>query len=691
MNISPKAQRVIDWRESMAILNDDFFFEIARMYLGEIKTPFNKTDLIERISAFLRKEENKAKIISLLSNQDLKILLLVKTIPSCTRENILSFLKEEEKNSAIIFQQILNLEERLLLFSFSDKKNRTESIRINPLLENEIFPLLEKNILFPPSNTEDLKSSEDYISPSFLAAYTSFVLTHSDLLKNDGSLKKHATKEAQEIFADKAGIIELLSKAFLNLQLIHQNDKGVFADYERLELFAKKKELEQVLYIATAAAGHFSRRELQSRTQNLFDTLNALPPYGISLKNISKLSLLLKMEKSEGGIDFPSRFSLLMQKHSEDQDLQDSGIMEYIAENANALGLLVPCGKNSQGEPLYLANKKILSATSITPPAEKKKCLSIDAGFSITIMPSLSLTQLLPLMLFLDIKHYDTAAVFEINRKSVIRAFDRGLQCKDITKELEKNSDFSLPQNLVFSLDEWQSSYNSATLYKGYVLKIKEEHAARIKKSPSIAKKIQEELAPGVFLFNFESDDEAEQVLSKIGLDYIGKVRQAENQAQPADLPVLNLILPLGRENKEEAKYKPVSEKAQDDFLEAMKKNLEGMKMSQDQKEGLLNRIDRKVVINENQLVASSVRFEKLEAGGLDYAGKIHVAENALSSNVYLEITVSDRPLPFVCRPKALSKKPGEAEITIVTEDSQQEETIPIKAIVHIKRLRFRT
>ena len=89
--------------------------------------------------------------------------------------------------------------------------------------------------------------------------------------------------------------------------------------------------------------------------------------------------------------------------------------------------------------------------------------------------------------------------------------------------------------------------------------------------------------------------------------------------------------------------------------------------------------------------MASSVRFEKLEAGGLDYAGKIHVAENALSSNVYLEITVSDRPLPFVCRPKALSKKPGEAEITIVTEDSQQEETIPIKAIVHIKRLRFRT
>ena len=36
MNISPKVQKIIDWRESFSILPDDYFFEIVRMYLGEV-------------------------------------------------------------------------------------------------------------------------------------------------------------------------------------------------------------------------------------------------------------------------------------------------------------------------------------------------------------------------------------------------------------------------------------------------------------------------------------------------------------------------------------------------------------------------------------------------------------------------------------------------------------------------------
>ena len=47
MNISPKVQKIIDWRESFSILPDDYFFEIVRMYLGEVKTPYNKQKLIE--------------------------------------------------------------------------------------------------------------------------------------------------------------------------------------------------------------------------------------------------------------------------------------------------------------------------------------------------------------------------------------------------------------------------------------------------------------------------------------------------------------------------------------------------------------------------------------------------------------------------------------------------------------------
>ena len=78
MQLDPKVQRIIDWRESIAVLPDNHFFEIIRMYLGEIKTPFNKQKLIEELGAFIRREENRRTLISLLSETDLRIISAVK-------------------------------------------------------------------------------------------------------------------------------------------------------------------------------------------------------------------------------------------------------------------------------------------------------------------------------------------------------------------------------------------------------------------------------------------------------------------------------------------------------------------------------------------------------------------------------------------------------------------------------------
>ena len=67
MEQSERAQAVLAWRESLLTMNDTHFFELLRMYLGEIKTPFNKQKLIEELSAFLRKDENVNVIVSLLT------------------------------------------------------------------------------------------------------------------------------------------------------------------------------------------------------------------------------------------------------------------------------------------------------------------------------------------------------------------------------------------------------------------------------------------------------------------------------------------------------------------------------------------------------------------------------------------------------------------------------------------------
>ena len=52
MTVDPKVQRIIDWRESFATLPDNHFFELIRMYLGEIKTPYNKQKFLQYLKIY---------------------------------------------------------------------------------------------------------------------------------------------------------------------------------------------------------------------------------------------------------------------------------------------------------------------------------------------------------------------------------------------------------------------------------------------------------------------------------------------------------------------------------------------------------------------------------------------------------------------------------------------------------------
>ena len=47
------------FQESLSLFSEDRFFDIVRMYLGEIPTPFYKQRLIEQLTGFLLNQENQ--------------------------------------------------------------------------------------------------------------------------------------------------------------------------------------------------------------------------------------------------------------------------------------------------------------------------------------------------------------------------------------------------------------------------------------------------------------------------------------------------------------------------------------------------------------------------------------------------------------------------------------------------------
>ena len=64
---------IAPWRESLTAMDEPGFFGLMRLYLGEIKTPYNKQKLIESLTSFLYKEENRRVLIKLLSREELMI------------------------------------------------------------------------------------------------------------------------------------------------------------------------------------------------------------------------------------------------------------------------------------------------------------------------------------------------------------------------------------------------------------------------------------------------------------------------------------------------------------------------------------------------------------------------------------------------------------------------------------------
>ena len=86
---SGNVENIMLWRESLSLMQDSHFFDLLQMYLGEIKTPYNKPNLIEQLSSFLRKEETKQTMISLLSKEDLELLTAIYLIPKITQKKLL--------------------------------------------------------------------------------------------------------------------------------------------------------------------------------------------------------------------------------------------------------------------------------------------------------------------------------------------------------------------------------------------------------------------------------------------------------------------------------------------------------------------------------------------------------------------------------------------------------------------------
>lgn len=727
----------------MEALPDDSFFNIIRLYLGDVKTPYNKQRLIQQLASFIRDKENLNSILSLLDDSDLAVLTAVSLIANADQKSLVEFFSTSRTISEI-YSKLLNLTERLLIYSEKNPFSGKETIKINPLLQDELKPYLNITRVLPqPVNCSFSTDDIFMISPNFIAAFISYIKVYGCSCKNDGTIKKNHLVKLEEFFPGKTECLQLIFNAFSNLGLIREGKKSFEFDEIRLKAFAQLSSIKQYAFICASSTSRLSRDGLKKEAQLLLDTLSSIPEKGLTKNILLRLAFLVGSRIDDGpAFGTKSRFTKMLEaakstENSAEEGLQALNVFDRMVNSAITLGLLTKIGLTENGEEIYVCNQNVkeeLGKENIgfgqlnqqgqwgQTSNEKIPVLNIDSTFTVTLMPGLNLSQLIPLTSILAIKSFNVVTEFEITKTSISNAFDEGLSPLDISNQLLQYTNYDLPQNLKITIEDWYNSYSSAMIYSGYVLKVSKENISLVENNPKINHLIKEKLAEGIYLLSVANEAELAGFMKDSGLDFMGNIRTSAVNSEPATFPLLRTAHPLPTASTE---FSPSMKSAvgsnfdkQNSFtsditngdrptlLEKLVSALDTMDLQKQAKENLLRKIQAKKIISENQLKTTSVRIEILETDGMDYAGKVHLIEAAIENSELIEIQVPTMGLRqadqktkfvnFVGKPLHLIKNEGEILLQFRAEsgfspDEMEEEaiTLPVSRITYLKRMRL--
>ena len=701
--------KINEFSECFSNFSDDKMISYFRIFLKEFKTPFNKQKSIESLCGFFVNQENRQKILVSLKKIDFKILSFINYTLKPTEEDFFEFFKETEffsdDNSHSISKtgKLHNLLDRLLILpkKTEDFSGRKEFFVINPILKEFLEPYLSEKFALDKTEVQDSFQEINFsLSVSFIASVISYVQDFPDLCKLDGEIKKKNQEKIEEIFQGNFSQFQLVFKSFINLGIFRQSESKISIDWEKLNSFAALKTFNQFVYIVASSCGHFSRNMLNIHLKMISDLLLSLFDFSLSEESLKQICFFsARSDDSDFSRNFTRRrFSMILEsggiytESSEPKEEKSSGFVfdfaEIFIKNLNTLGLIFKNSHSPQKE-FYSVNP-ILKNLNF-PPVEKRKFVNIDSSFQVTVLPGLELSDFIKILPFLNILNSGIVVQFEIKKESVFNSFESGFSVKKIIDELEFYMNYSVPESFKINLEQWFDSYSGAKIYKGYVLKLDEKKDILWKNNPNFLKFTQEIIAPGLYFLNIPVEDENSDILKILGIKEAGLVQAVKKETQFPGFKEIscgeNIFV----------RHKPVLEEPweyfkfeRENLVKTLQDSVSECEFTTEEKSELSSRILNGIIINSSQIKNGSVRIEVYEAGGMDYSGKIHLINTAISSKSMLEISVpcddgSGKIQTFFGLPQLLTKAEDSAVVRITTEPEKEERVFSVGRIILIK------
>jgi hypothetical protein len=673
------------WKASIMPLPEHAFFELLRTVFGKIKTPFNKQNLVGDLEKFLSNVDIQKNIAAYIDENDARIITAVAVLNEPTAAELDAFFDQDWDHTELQ-DMVINLEERFILFRFTEEGRNESRLALNPVLESVLAPYTNDiSSLLPTARNQTLnktgKQNLHFFDDRILAALLSFVSQNEPFFIKEGRIRQKILNMAAALFKDME--LEPVIGGLQVLGLFFANGDTLHPDFTRFAAFGKLNKLERMEYCAAGILCYYDspgselspwlfRAKLRSYVSfihNFYASLDSEQQYPF----VTLLRLAFILGRNNNGIN-----------------------CDMLIKAMEQAGLLISDSNQfRQKAPHSSENAVIDTATASFAAANDDAAIgatfiAMDSPFTMLMYPDIAYNDAIEIASISRVTGTGLNVSFEINKDAAVSAFNRGISASQAIELLQRLSGNRIDENTAFTLLDWEKRHREVALSKGLVLSLSPERRYLAETKP-LSKYISAELAPGIYMIPENLEEKVYTALKKAGISIFARPGGgASNVAGNADDG--NILPPDSRiyftrlsteapnaekirqfnPGKEEGGNVSTPEPSASTLIEGFHSIINNMHLGAEQREELAARINRRLVLCESQLKDAVVRYEKLEARGLDYTGKIMIAKQAIAKQAPVEVSWPGRQKQesVIGIPKALEKTDSENVLVMESENT---------------------
>ena len=700
------------WRDAMVSEDTEAFLSVVRLYLGPVPTPYNKHTLVARLEAFLKKPETGEVQAALLDSLDARVLgALAAAGPS--PEAFLRELLADERGAWELALRLSNLRDRLVLFRAHGPQGPV--LAVTPALASRLGREADLRGLLGCSPAEG-PLPEPGLDADTICAVASVLFHEDGALRRDGRPTRRV----------RSRLLALVPELSLPLDGEWEtgSDGGRIADAAGDDTSGPAGDNLDALLAGFRGAGFLADRDASSSAPDMERLSEAAEAWGERLPFFLAAASLDLGFRPDGLTGPPAAYAALAERARmlesvaaalpSGSAVSSAGLRRLALLSCRSRGTVGAAFAESAAEALLRFGLARRTASGIVRAAVSRRArravpaspssapavgpvLVVEASHAVRVMPEADPAARVFAGTVARLESRGEVWSCVLDRKSARRALDAGFGADRIARTFESLSGKPLPQSLAFSLEGWEKEYFSVRLYSGFVLAADGPARTRAENAPALSELRGERVAEGVWLLDTDDPGVIRAALEKAGI-HAPRIRRTGfphpglREGSPRGTAVFAPVSELPDWTRALGFSKPEKPARPQDVLDRLRSALERLDLPDERKAELAERITRRLILTEDQLGRSETDGPALEAGALDYLGKVRVVERVLrSGGAILEILhrrPDGEPERFRARPLELEKTEKGLVLRAADAEDGSVRVLPVSAMSHVKRIK---